>query len=66
MHSPSQFVFGLSDSYTHAVPPSLTFDEEMTLWGGPADQREPGELERLRFAKTALVATNRREAAKLH
>jgi len=39
MHSPPQFVLYFSKFCTHAVPPGLTLDKEMTLPGGPANKR---------------------------
>jgi hypothetical protein len=65
VHPPPQFVLHSPECRLHAVASGLPENLELALTGVPADERETKKGERLRFAKTALLAPCRRVAAKL-
>src|SRR6185437_14800606 len=65
MHTPPQLLLDLLELRPHAVPPGSPLEEESTLTGFPADEREAQEVEGLRFAKPVPGASGRSGAAKL-
>src|ERR1700694_125176 len=66
VHSSSQRFLDFPELRTHAVAARLPFDLEIAPSGLAADEHEAQELERLRFAKPALLAVLRRKAAELN
>jgi hypothetical protein len=65
MHSPPQVVLHSPESRPHALASGLPKNLELSLACLPADERETQKGERLRFAKTMLLAPCRCMAAKL-
>src|ERR1051325_5594370 len=65
VHSPSQPLPDLLELRPHAVASALPRDEELASACFAADEGEAQEVEGLRFAKSALRASVRREAAEL-
>src|SRR5262249_7691038 len=60
-----QLLLHLLELRPYAVAPGLPVDQECALARFSADEREPKEHERLRFAEPALLAVHGRGAAEL-
>jgi hypothetical protein len=65
VHAPPHLLFDCLELRPHAVPPGFPFDLEFTLASFAADEGEAQEVEGLRLAVLAALATFRRKASEL-